>query len=76
MIYTGEMAIKIALVAVPSAAMTIAVLMLNWFNAGPSVTAAAVAIVAVAGGSLLGVFADRLPELRGHVDRHAEPRSR
>ena len=56
--------------------MTVAVLMLNWFNAGPAVGAAAVTIVAVAGGSLFGVFADRLPELRSPVDRRAEPRSR
>jgi hypothetical protein len=75
-IYTDEMAIKAALMAVPAVAMTIMVLLLNWVDAGPAPSVAGITLVAVAGGSLFGVFADRLPELPSAVSRRAEPRSR
>jgi hypothetical protein len=62
-IYTGPMAIRIALIAVPTAAVVGLVLLLNGLNAGAGIAVAALGLVAVAGGTSFGYFADRPPEL-------------
>jgi len=62
-IYTLDMAIRIALFAVPAVAVAGLVLLLNSFNASAGVAVAAFGVLAVATGSALGYFADRLPEL-------------
>lgn len=63
MIYTGPMAIRIALFAIPTAAVVGVVLLLNGLDAGAGIAVAALGIVAVASGAAFGYFADRLPEL-------------
>lgn len=63
MIYTPTMAIRIALFAVPAVAVAGLVLLLNGLDASAGVAVAAFGVVAVATGSALGYFADRLPEL-------------
>ena len=65
MIYTGDMISRLALFVVPTVAMVIAVLVLNRLDAGPGATAAVLCVVAVAGGTSFGVFANRLPALGG-----------
>jgi hypothetical protein len=60
-IYTGDMAFRIALFVAPAVTMAIAVLLLNWLEAGPGTVVAVLGVVAVAGGASFGVFADRLP---------------
>ena len=62
MIYTAPMLIRIALVALPAAAVVGLVLLLNGLGAGAGIAAAALGLVAVLGGAALGYFADRLPE--------------
>lgn len=57
------MAIRIALFAVPTAAVAGLVLLLNGFDAGAGIAVAAFGLVAVMSGAALGYFADRLPEL-------------
>jgi hypothetical protein len=57
------MVLRIALFAVPMAAVAGLVLLLNALNAEAGVAVAALGVVAVASGSALGYFADRLPEL-------------
>ena len=63
MIYTPTMAIRIALFAVPAVAVAGLVLLLNGLDASAGVAVAAFGVVAVATGSALGYFADRLSEL-------------
>lgn len=56
------MAIRIALFAVPAGAVAGLVLSLNGLDASAGIAAASFGVVAVATGSALGYFADRLPE--------------
>lgn len=56
------MAVRIALVAVPAAAVAGLVMLLNSVGAGAGVAAAALGLVVVAAGAVFGYFADRLPE--------------
>lgn len=63
MIYTLTMAIRIALFAIPAVAVAGLVLLLNGLDASAGIAAAAFGLVAVATGTALGYFADRLPEL-------------
>lgn len=62
MIYTGLMALRIALVGLPLAAVVVLVLLLNGLDAGAGVAVATLGLVAVASGAALGYFANRLPE--------------
>jgi len=62
-IYTLAMAKRIALLAVPIAAVAGMVLLLNGFGAGAGIAAVALGVVAVLFGAALGYFVDRLPEL-------------
>lgn len=64
MIYTGLMALRITLAAVPLAAVVALVLLLNSLDAGTGIAVAALGLLAVTGGAALGFFADRLPEIR------------
>jgi len=57
------MAIRIALLAVPAVAVAGLVLLLNGLDASPGIAVAAFGLVAVATGTAIGYFADRLPEL-------------
>lgn len=57
------MAIRIALFAVPTAAVIGLVLLLNGLDAAAGVAVAALGLVAVLSGAALGYFAGRLPEL-------------
>ena len=57
------MAIRIALFAVPAIAVAGLVLLLNGLDASAGIAVAAFGVVAVATGTALGYFADRLPEL-------------
>ncbi|HVT00265.1 MAG TPA: hypothetical protein VHE08_07095 [Solirubrobacterales bacterium] len=59
------MVLRIALFAVPMAAVAGLVLLLNALEAQTGVAVAALGMVAVASGAALGYFADRLPELPG-----------
>lgn len=63
MIYTLAMAIRIALFAVPAIVVTGLVLLLNGLGASAGVAVAVFGLFAVATGTALGYFADRLPEL-------------
>lgn len=63
MIYTLAMAIRIALFVVPAIAVAGLVLLLNGLDASAGIAVAAFGLVAVATGTALGYFADRLPEL-------------
>lgn|GEM_PF-1261194 len=63
MIYTGHMALRIGLFAIPAAAMAGVVLLMNLLGADAGVAAASVGLVAVVGGSAFGYFADRLPTM-------------
>ncbi len=73
------MAIRVAIFAIPTAAVVGLVLLLNGLDTSAGIAVAALGVVAVAGGAMLGYFADRLPELPGarrahplvprHVDR-------
>lgn len=63
MIYTLAMAIRIALFAIPAVAVAGLVLLLNGLDASAGIAVAAFGLVAVATGTALGFFADRLPEL-------------
>jgi len=77
-IYTGPMAIRLAIFAVPTAAVVGLVLLLNGLDASAGIAVAALGVVAVVGGAVLGYFADHLPELqrtrRAHplVPRHVD----
>lgn len=53
------MATRIALFAVPAAAVAGLVLLLNGLDAGAGIAVAAFGLVAVVGGATLGYFADR-----------------
>lgn len=53
----------IAAIALASALVIGLVELLNQFDAGPGIAAASLCLTAVAGGTVLGYFADRLPEL-------------
>jgi hypothetical protein len=78
-IYIGPMAIRFLIFTAPTAAVVGLVLLLNGLGASAGIAAAALGVVAVAGGAVLGYFANRLPELPrprrthplvpGHVDR-------
>ncbi|HET7052465.1 MAG TPA: hypothetical protein VFI09_00940 [Solirubrobacterales bacterium] len=57
------MALRIALFAVPAIAVAGLVLLLNSLDASAGIAVAAFGLVAVAIGTALGYFADRLPEL-------------
>ena len=57
------MALRIALFAVPAAAVAGLVLLLNALDASAGIAVAAYGLVAVLSGVALGCFADRLPEL-------------
>ncbi len=57
------MAIRIGIFGIPTAAVVGLVLLLNGLNAGAGIAAAALGFVAVASGTALGYFADRLPDL-------------
>lgn len=57
------MAIRLAVFAVPTAAVVGLVLLLNGLDASAGIATAALGVAAVAGGTALGYFADRLPEL-------------
>lgn len=57
------MAIRIALFAVPAAAVAGIVLLLNGLDANTGIAVAAFGLVAVLSGAAIGYFADRLPEL-------------
>lgn len=63
MIYTGLMALRIALAGLPLAVVVALVILLNGLDAGAGIAVAALGVVAVASGAALGYFADRLPEL-------------
>jgi len=62
LIYAPAMTVRIALFAVPTAAVAGLVLLLNGLDASAGIAVAAFGVVAVATGSALGYFADRLPE--------------
>lgn len=65
------MVLRIALFAVPMAAVAGLVLLLNALDAQTGVAVAALGLIAVASGAALGYFADRLPELPwAHHGRH------
>lgn len=66
------MVLRIALAALPLAAVVVLVLLLNSLDAGAGIAVAALGVVAVAGGAALGYFADRLPELRRDRRRHPD----
>jgi hypothetical protein len=55
------MAIRIALVAIPTTTVVGLVLLLNGLDAGAGIAAAALGLIAVASGAAFGYFADRLP---------------
>jgi cyanate permease len=59
------MVLRIALFAIPMAAISGLVPLLNALDAQVGVAVAAFGLVAVASGIALGCFADRLPELPG-----------
>ena len=63
MIYTRDMALRVALFVVPAAAVAGLVFLLNGLDAGSGVAVAAFGLVATLSGVALGYFADRLPEL-------------
>lgn len=56
------MAIRIALFAIPTAAVGGLVLLLNGLDADAGIAVAALGVVAVLSGAALGYFADRLPD--------------
>ena len=58
------MVIRIALFAVPTAAV-VGLVLLNGIDASAGIAVAAFGLVAVMSGAALGYFADRLPELPG-----------
>lgn len=64
MIYTLAMAIRIALFAIPAIAVAGLVFLLNGLDASAGISVAAFGLIAVATGTALGYFADRLPEFR------------
>lgn len=66
------MALRIALAALPAAAVVALVLLLNSLDVGTGVAVAALGLVAVASGAALGYFADRLPELPRARRRHSD----
>jgi len=55
------MAMRVALCAVPAIAVAGLVLLLNGLDVSAGIAVAAFGLVAVATGSALGYFADRLP---------------
>jgi len=59
------MAIRIALFVVPAVAVAGLVTFLNRVDAGAGIAVAALGVLAVVSGAMLGYFADRLPELPG-----------
>ena len=64
MIYTRDMAFRIALFALPIIAVSGLVLLLNVADASAGIAMAAFGLIAVVTGVALGYFADRLPGLR------------
>jgi len=56
------MALRLALLGFPLAAVTALVILLNSIDAGAGIAVAALGLVAVSAGAALGYFADRLPE--------------
>jgi hypothetical protein len=56
------MALRLALLGFPFAAVTALVILLNSIDAGAGIAVAALGLVAVSGGAALGYFADRLPD--------------
>jgi hypothetical protein len=69
-IYTRDMAIRIALFTIPFAVVAGLVLLLNGVDASAGIAVAAFGLVAVAIGATLGYYADRLPELRRNRQPH------
>jgi len=70
--YTDDMATKAALFGIPAATMTVAVLLLNWFDAAPGLAAAVLVVFSAGGGVCFGIFAEHLPEIpRPTADRRA-----
>jgi hypothetical protein len=63
-IYTQDMALRIALFTIPFVVVAGLVLLLNELHASPGIAVASFGLVAVATGATLGYFADRLPDLR------------
>lgn len=61
MIYSRNMAIRIALFAVPVVAAVGLVFLLNGLNADANITVAAFTVVAATIGAAIGCFVDRLP---------------
>jgi len=59
------MVLRIALFAVPAVAVAGLVIFLNVANASAGIAVAALGVLAVGSGAMLGRFADRLPELPG-----------
>ena len=76
MIYTGTMAIRIALFAVPTAAVIGLVLLLNAVDASAGIAVASLGVVMVISGAAFGYFADRLPEFPRARRRHAQAPTR
>ena len=72
MIYTGLMALRIALAGLPLAAVVVLVLLLNSLDVSAGIAVAALGLVAVASGAALGYFADRLPEFPKARRRHPD----
>jgi hypothetical protein len=57
------MAIRVALIAIPTATIVGLVVLLNSLDASPGIAVAALMVVAALSGATFGYFADRLPEL-------------
>ncbi|HEU5253409.1 MAG TPA: hypothetical protein VFU16_08825 [Solirubrobacterales bacterium] len=70
------MAIKAGILGAPVVAMTAIVVLLNRIDADSTLVVAGLTAVAVAGGSLFGFFADRLPGLPRFVPGRRAERSR
>lgn len=64
------MAIRIALFALPTAAVVALTLLLSYLDANTGIAVAALGLVAVVSGAALGYFADRLPGLPRARRRH------
>jgi hypothetical protein len=62
-IYTQLTVRLIAAIALAAVLVIGLVELLNWFDAGPGIAAAAICLTAAVGGTVLGYFADRLPEI-------------
>jgi hypothetical protein len=70
------MAIRIALFAVPTAAVVGLVLLLNAVDASAGSAVVSLSVVMVISGAAFGYFADRLPEFPGARRRHSQASAR